>query len=140
MKEVIEEGLGSGEDGAAGGVEVLVHRDINGVKVSGVFTRRNATIGSGKIEPGAVEVKPDLACAGPFRDAFHFGEVENFAILPPDRAFDLDGSDRHRYSPRCTAVGLALEVLYSEGSFASGERDEMKTAEGLTAIAAVVEE
>src|SRR6202011_6357727 len=98
-----------------------------------------AAVGGGQIEPGAIQVETDLTVAGPFGDALDFGKVEGLAQLAAYGGFDLDRADGNGNAAGCAAVGLAVKVLNGEGSFAGSERNEMKAAEGLTAIAAVVE-
>jgi hypothetical protein len=53
MKQILEEVLGACEDGAAAGVEVLVHGDVDGAEQSGVLTHGNATVRGCQIESSA---------------------------------------------------------------------------------------
>ena len=140
MKQIFEEGLRAGEDGSAGGVEVLVHGDVYGIEQSGVFAHRNTAIGGGQIEPGAIKMETDLAVAGPLRNALHFGEVEGLSSFAADGSFDLDGADGDRDAAGSATIGFALEVLDREGGFGGRERHKIEAAEGLAAIAAIVEQ
>jgi hypothetical protein len=140
LKQILEEAPGAGEDGSAGCVEVLVHGDVYGIEQSGVFAHWNTTIGGGEIEPGAIKVETDLAFTGPLGNALHFSEVEGLPSFAPDRGFDLDGTDGDSDTAGSATVGFALEVVDREGGFGSRERDKIEAAEGLTAIAAIVEQ
>ena len=85
-------------------------------------------------------MQTDLTVAGPLGDAVHFGEIESLAGLAADWGFDLNGADGDRDAAGCAATGFALEVVDGECGFAWGQRNKMQAAEGLAAIAAVVEE
>ena len=52
----------------------------------------------------------------------------------------MDRTDGHGYATGGATSGLPVEVVNGEGSCAGSERDKIEAAEGLAAIAAVVEQ
>ena len=132
--------LGAGQDRAAGCVEIFVHGDVHRVEERGVLFDRPRRVGAFQKEAGAIEMQSDVVGVRPGGDLLHLREVEAFAAAPPHRSFDLDGADGSLHASHGGVVGGAFHVFETERSAAGRERHQMQAAEGLGAIATIVEE
>src|SRR2546430_13643615 len=66
--EVSEQGLRSGEDRAAGRVEVLVHRDVDSIEQRRILTHGAIGVDAFEEQARAVEMQSNVPLAGPSGD------------------------------------------------------------------------
>jgi hypothetical protein len=138
--EIGEQGFRSGENRSASSVETFVHGNVDRVEQRRIVFHRARGVDALEEQAGAVEVEADTARAGPGGDPFHSLEIEALAGAAADGSFDLDGADGSRHAAQLCVGGGALAVLEGEGGASGGEGDQVESAEGLGAVAGVVEQ
>src|SRR5690348_9290926 len=118
-------------------IEVLVHRDVNGVEERRVLRWSNAGVSRGQVHARAVQVKSNLLLAGIGAYLFHLFEVEDLARGSANRR--LDGDRAHRNGERRPTGPLHNLAYFLEldGRPSWRQRDEIESAQQLRAVAFV---
>ena len=114
VEQILRERPRPCQDGPGGGIEAFVQRHVHGIEQRGVLGGRDAGVGGGHEQAGAVEVQPDALLAGEGGDAPHVVVAEHGVVHAPHRRLDANDADvrpptrpeRLRRTASCTSASV----------------------------------